>query len=303
MKKTILMAAAVLCAALTSCNQDTTLDTEKTTQDIHFNISVADFGTTTRTIKQYWEAGDKLNVWFGYYDASPIPEEPDLILTYDGTKWNAGTLRSGLTVDQLEDNDECCCFYEGCNSLNTAGGYTFTDHGYAGGCFSRTTTLGDNTYSHFPMVLQGYSEYSFEDNTITTTLGSGSWIYLTAIQVVVTGLDKSQPGKYTLQVPQFYTPNAFYIYPDEVPSPTLGTTKNAAAAGVSNDDGVAFYFVSSNSTDTNRAYKFTLTDYTTDESNPTVKTCTLNGTINNNTANKRTKCTGIKIAADKFTAQ
>ena len=271
MKKVIFMMAALVCAALTSCTSDEFTEQAMNNKDIKFNISVADLTSGTRAMKTNWAAGDKLNVWF-MFDQQ---QEPDLVMTYDGTKWEAGTLRSGITAEDLADavgdySNYTYCYYEGFNDLSQYSYKEKTNHN--DGQFSHTTTLNGTTYSQLPMVLVGGSSYTFDEgtNTLSTSLGKGDadlsidgWKYITNLQVVITDLT-GDPGKYTLSCDQFNSPAYFDLG-------FVGDILNTqhVVAGVSNADGVAFNFWLPDAGATDPT--FTLTDYT-DESNPVVKT-------------------------------
>ena len=287
MKKILFMTAALVCAALSSCNKEESNSPVQPDagQSIKLDISVTDPGTQTRAIKQGWEAGDKLNVWFKLDQQ----QEPDVVLTYNGSSWKAGAVRGGLTAAELSEakGKWAYCYYEGFNDLSK---YSY---GLASeGTFSNTTTLGGTAYSQMPMIIMGNSEYTFDSstNTLSTSLGEDGWIYMGDAQVVVAGLDNTNPGKYTLTCPQLYSLNSFNLSGNGNYDYNFHTM-----AGVSNEDGVAFYFLTSTSKKTD--YEFTLTDYT-DESNPVVKTYVVTGKALD--SDYCEKCVGVKIAAGKF---
>ena len=291
MKKAIFMAAALLCAVLSSCTKE--IEQPSSPNDIKFNISVADVNPATKALKQDWAAGDKLYVWF-MFDQQ---QEPDLVMTYDGAKWKTGTLRSGITAEALAEacddyENTVICYYEGFNDLNKYSYELVDDYGL----LSHTTTLGGTAYTQMPMVLYGESVYEFDTdtNTLTATLGkvvdySGGWKYITDLQVVVTGLS-GDAGKYTLGCDKLIGPMYFNLGGGF--DPEIRTV-----AGVSNADGAAFYFTFD--TTGQQDYTFTLTDYT-DESNPVVKTYTAAGKTLD--SDGRAKCIGIKIDGSKFAA-
>ena len=299
------MAALLLVGALASCSKQAEIEAptqepetgeiQEEKQEIKFNITVADINPETKAMKKDWATGDKLSVWF-MFDQQ---QEPDLVLTYDGTKWEAGTLRSGVTAEDLAEavddySNYAYCYYEGFNDLSK---YSYVKDKY-GMKFYCTTELGGTTYPQLPMVLFGGALYAFDKvtNTLSATLGAGdadegvdAWKYITNLQVVITGL-AGEPGKYTLACDQLNSPAYFDL--DGV-GDILNTQH--VVAGVSNDDGVAFNFWL---TDGGAADPtFTLTDYT-DESNPVVKTYTATGKSLTSPGIK--KCIGIKIDGSKF---
>ena len=285
-KKAIFLAAAILCAVLSSCTKEieqiSVTEKVSTLNDIKFNITVADVNPATKAIKKDWAEGDKLNVWFNMSSQ----EEPDLVLTYDGSEWQTGELREELDADYFNDTEHsqyCTAYYETCNDLG--------EYAYADGYFTRNVTLGGTDYSGIPMLLAGDSYYSFDGATVTATIGEEAWCYFTDLQVVVTGLDKTKAAQYTLSCPDLPAVSEFTPYPTQ-----MSLTDGAAVAGVSNDDGVAFYFHVKYTTQID--YTFTLTDYTGDT--PAKKTYTAaDKTLDSGSAQK---CVGITIAESKFAA-
>ena len=139
------------------------------------------------------------------------------------------------------------------------------------------------------------SSYTFSENTVTAKIGEGigpyqGWTYSNDLQVVITGLSAENAGKYTLSCPALSACTTITLTGSDA-------TTEGAVAGVSNDDGVAFYFKIESNEQQN--YTFTLTDYT-DESNPVVKTYTATGKTLDSSS--KTKCIGIKIAYTSFAA-
>ena len=276
MKKVIFMIAAVICAALTSCSNDEFNEQGMSNQNIKFNIDVASITSGTRAIKQDWADGDKLNIWFN----DNTQQTPGLVLTYDGTEWQKGDLRQDIDEKYFTDGCDILAYYEAYNDLN--------EYKYNDGQFSHTDTLGGTGYSQIPMYVYGYAKYSFANNTVSATIKD--WLYDADMQVVVTGLDKDKADKYTLACDQLRAIN--YFKPDG----NLGLSEvGTPVAGVSNAEGVAFYFSIKAALD--QKFTFTLTDYTADEANPavlpyTTKEKTLLPGLN--------KCIGIKIASTSF---
>ena len=286
MKKIIFVAAALVCAAFSSCNNEglNLPDQPDAGQSIRLDICVAPIAPDTRAIKQIWEAGDKLNVWF----MKNQQQEPDVVLNYNGSSWEVGAARGGLTVGELSGADEKCayCFYEGYNDLSKYSyGY---DSDSSTGSFSRTAALGGAP--QMPMVLAGLSDYTFDtsSNTLSTSLGSESWLYLSDVQVVVTGIGEEDADKYTLSCPQLYAVDGFDLKGS-------ASMESHTIAGVPNSDGVAFSFFTAATDETD--YNFTLADYT-DESNPVVKSYSVTGKTLD--SDYFSKCVGITIPASKF---
>ena len=71
----------------------------------------------TKAVKKGWVKGDKLNLWFddwNYTEQANNPT-PDLVITYDGTKWTAGKLAAGRS---LKSSGKFSVMYEGFNDLS-----------------------------------------------------------------------------------------------------------------------------------------------------------------------------------------
>ena len=90
MKKTIILAGFALMAAFSSCNKSE-MPEAATTDGIKLNITVADLSPETKAVKSGWVNGDRLNLYFeGWNEVAAVDDfqkEPDMILKFDGTKW------------------------------------------------------------------------------------------------------------------------------------------------------------------------------------------------------------------------
>lgn len=84
--KKIIMILAAMAAVLSSCNKNE-LESGSTTEskDIVLDISVSYPGAddTKALIKEGWEAGDEISIWFNTNTGST----PDLVIKYDGSNW------------------------------------------------------------------------------------------------------------------------------------------------------------------------------------------------------------------------
>lgn len=277
--------AAVFCAVLVSCNtieaiyapeQDNTVEI----QGIKFNINISDIADT-KALKTAWANGDKVNIWFNENNQ----QTPDLVLTYNGSAWNAGTLRAGIDASTFEsaENKIFSVTYEGFNDLSS---YNFEEGTHT---YERNADVRGVSIPQYNMTVfaQGVA-YTFSENTVSATIQSTDWFYGTGVQVVITGIDGNDAALYTLSCPQLYSTSPISAgYSSMFVDPMT-------YAGVFNADGVAFYFVKPRSK-ASVDYEFTLVDYT--DASPVVKTYTATG----KTLDPGDGCAGIKIAASKFT--
>ena len=87
-------------------------------EGIILDLSIAGFDGAgdTKAVKTGWAAGDKLNLWFDNwnYTAQANNPIPDLVITYDGSKWTAGALAAGRS---LRPSGKFTVLYEGFNDL------------------------------------------------------------------------------------------------------------------------------------------------------------------------------------------
>lgn len=93
---------------------------------LDLNIAGFDGAGDTKALKAGWVAGDKLNLWFDDWNYTEQADRPipDLVITYDGSKWTAGALAAGRS---LRPSGEFLAVYEGSNNLS---GYS---HNYSNG--------------------------------------------------------------------------------------------------------------------------------------------------------------------------
>lgn len=270
--------AAVFMAAATSCSKDSTEpgDNNPANREVKFNITVTDFNQETRSVKTGWTNGDKLNIWFN----DNQQKTPDLILTFDGNAWNQSSLRDpGMTFTNGKD---CMFIYEGFNDLDSY------DISYSQ--FTHNVTKGGRSIPQTNLTVIGFSTYNYnsEDQTVTTTLGSSFMLCPTRVQITVTGLDNAHPDNYSLSCNQLYSLDEFGFNGEG--SGIMG----GATVGVSNPDGIAFFFKQSKALQA-ADYAFTLTDY----ANNVTKTFTA---TQKTISQSNGKCAGIKIPSSKFTA-
>ena len=94
MKRLSIIAMAAIAALLSaSCNKSIEAPMVPAPQgSIILDLDIAGFAGDTKAVKNDWANGDKLNLWFDdwNYTAQADNPTPDLVITYDGTKWTAG---------------------------------------------------------------------------------------------------------------------------------------------------------------------------------------------------------------------
>lgn len=296
MKKYMIILAALFTMAAVSCQKtETSAENE---ESIHFDFNIASFEPGTKAAKTDWSNGDKLNVWFdGNGSEQTIP---DLVLTYNGSQWVAGALRSGVQA-KLKAEGNVTLVYEGYNNLGSA---PYKYEWYLGNEWFKpyfTFSWGDIYAS--PLVA--YAEkrtYTYTSNTVTASISG--WKFLTCFKVLVLN-DNSEmtleANEYCLQVKDASntyaeTQNAWTIYPrsNETEVHYSSVSADGWVCGVPEASDVAFYYHSFSTTD--KDVTFTLR--CGDGSSPTSKTFTAtNKTINAADVNK---CQGVVLKYSQF---
>lgn len=226
-------------------------------------------------MKTNWVNGDKLNTWFDQTSYA----NPDLILTFDGTNWNAGTLNKTPNA-----SGNLIVLYEGYNDWDS---YRHNNE------YLYPLTYKDVPYIYAQPIAYTNSgtisyEYDAVANTLTASLNS--WKSLTKVQVVVTELTPSNASNYALKEARTSCGVA-YLGGSSI------TYSNSSVGGytlgVSNADGVAFNFFAHNNGSGASDWTFTLKDFAAG----TTKSYTASGqALPTSTATIK----GIKIKASKF---
>ena len=120
MKKRILLAVLALVAAFTSCSKSEMPNNEQT-DAIKLNITVAGLSTETKAVKSNWVNGDKLNLYFNGWNEDATEEnyqsQPDMILIYDGSKWEIQSQVSSLSTRLKSSDGKFTVFWESTNNL------------------------------------------------------------------------------------------------------------------------------------------------------------------------------------------
>ena len=121
MKRISIIIAAALAAMLSaSCSKSIETPAAPSPGEsiiLDLNIAGFDGAGDTKAVKTGWAAGDKLNLWFDdwNYTAQANNPIPDLVITYDGSKWDARALAAGRS---LKPSGKFSVVYEGFNNLS-----------------------------------------------------------------------------------------------------------------------------------------------------------------------------------------
>ena len=151
-------------------------------------------------------------------------------------------------------------------------------------------------YSDKVTVAANGISYTYDDETLSFNINN--WIFLTEVQVVVSGISGDNAAQYTLACDKF-TPVAGPGEEYTVTATEISANKGArgdAVPGISNADGVAFVFATAEYSQTATDFIFTLTDHTS--SSAVVKKYTPSNPLPEN----KSVIKAIKIASGKFVA-
>lgn len=304
MKRDYIIGFVAVLAVMVSCSKgpSATPDLNKTEQ-INLNISLPapeNDGTSTKAAKKGWVAGDKLNCWFTNNDRNH--NTPDLVITFDGEKWTAGSLRDGATL--LSSGGKMLLAYEGYNDLSS---YSYS---YSTSPNFQPGTVG-LSYGPYCVPLTFFSNpdsgvsYTYSENTLTATVTQ--WKYSTKFKVLIKNNDGTMnnlASNYALQVHN--DTKGSYIQSFGVFSLTkrsdtwweLGNTPGngeGTTGGVQEADGIAFYYTGFSCSAAD--ITFTLKEYT-GTSITSTSTYTVTGkTIS---AFQNDRCVGISLNYSSF---
>ena len=256
----------------------------------------------TKAVKKGWAKGDKLNLWFDdwNYTAQANNPIPDLVITYDGSKWTAGKLAAGRS---LKPSGKFSVLYEGFNDLSkykpsfSSGSQWFTPHS--------VKYDGYNVYFR-PLFFRCEAiAYTYADNKLKATISG--WQTPTALKVLVKDLEPSEAESYILQTADVTTSGtekyAYCVGPIAVIvssyCPTFGNVSSndkGYMGGVPDADGVAFYYNSYNFNNADIEFRL----FKKNASGKFEKTATAKFTGKTLVATDSKKTIGVVINKDKF---
>lgn len=284
MKKIALLFSAALLMLAASCTNQEIVSDEA--QPLKLNITVAPLGgPDTKAAKKDWAVGDKLNLWFDNNDLNHT--EPDLVITKTSDGWEAGSLRSGVS---LKESGALSVVYESTNKLVD----TFDFSWLSGTCsfnpptatHSNTTVVNNQNCYCRPLIVTAQEiAYTYSSNTLSATVSS--WDICSKFKVLVKDVPSGLvAADYILKVnndTKSWTAIAYSgfslitnsSYPEV--NGNINGNDYGFAGGVQEPDGIAFYyggFWTYNPMDSPAVCDITFTLY---ESNTAVKTYTVTG--------------------------
>ena len=255
MKRISIIIAAALAAMLSaSCSKSIeTPATPSPGESIILDLSIAGFDGAgdTKAVKAGWADGDKLNLWFDDWNYTEQANNPipDLVITYDGSKWTAGALAAGRS---LRPRGKFSVLYEGFNDLTkydskfSSGGQQYR--------VSYAVVSGDRAYQCNFMYFKTSIDYTYAGNKLTATIPG--WVTYSALKVLVKGLNPAEAANYGLRAEYFeggtgktllnwsgfsIDPTyASYTYYPQVR--VVSGNNSGCVLGVPDADGVAFYY-------------------------------------------------------------
>lgn len=255
MKKTIILAGFALMAAFSSCNKSE-MPEAATTDGIKLNITVADLSPETKAVKSGWENGDRLNLYFEGWNESATSDnyqkEPDMILKYDGSKWQIESQVASLSSRLKSTGGKFTALWESGNDLI---GYRLKWYDHAvwyQHSYNRNQYTSYNDTYHSPMVVHSAGvEYTFDGSTLTTNISD--WIFDTKFKVLVKTEDTGLKGKANDLVLQVKVGETGYANPkgaivvnrDYIMFLLSNGSSNyiGMQGAVAESDGLAFYYV------------------------------------------------------------
>ena len=254
MKRISIIIAAALAAMLSaSCSKSIeTPAAPSPGESIILDLSIAGFDGAgdTKAAKKDWAVGDKLNLWFDdwNYTAQANNPTPDLVITYDGSKWTAEALAAGRS---LKPNGKFSVLYEGGNDLSKCSSYWHVGKQFFVYPAQGVAEIGERVGYYHIICHKENVGYTYSDNKLTAAIAD--WTTPSAFKVLVKGLDPAAAGDYALQTVDVTTPGAekypntfggFCVNPgSEFPEFfNTGGNYKGGVGGVTDADGVAFYY-------------------------------------------------------------
>ena len=252
MKRLSIIAVTAIAALLSaSCNKSIETPVVPAPQgSIILDLDIAGFAGDTKAVKNGWADGDKLNLWFDdwNYTARADNPTPDLVITYDGSKWTAGALASGRS---LKPSGKFSVLYEGGNNLSVCNSYWYLGKQFFEYPNLWVDEIGERLYYYHMIYRKEDVSYTYSGNKLTAAIAD--WYTPSAFKVLVKGLDPAAAGDYALQTVDVTTPGTekypdtfggFCVVPGSEFPGFLNTCRNykGGVGGVLDTKGVAFYY-------------------------------------------------------------
>lgn len=256
MKKTIILAGFALIAAFSSCNKSE-MPEVATTDGIKLNITVADLSPETKAVKKGWVDGDRLNLYFEGWNESATSDnyqkEPDMILKYDGSKWQIESQVASLSSRLKSTGGKFTALWESSNDLMNSTRFKWYSNSVWYYCF-QNSFLYEGIYRgpyHSSMYVSSPgNEYTFDESTLTANIST--WTFDTKFKVLIkTDTPPLSANNLVLQVK---VGDSSYAEPYGIPvvdaghfmsylSYSSGVANNIGLQGaVAETDGLAFYY-------------------------------------------------------------
>ena len=269
MKKRILLAVLALVAAFTSCSKSEMPNNEQT-DAIKLNITVAGLSTETKAVKSKWVNGDKLNLYFNGWNKDATEEnyqsQPDMILIYDGSKWEIQSQVSSLSTRLKNSGETFTVFWESTNNLMS---FTNEYDSYSVWYYTPKNNNQDTVY-HTPMLVYSAGiDYTFDGTTLTANVSSWDFRdskFKVLVKTDLTTTLKENANNFVLQVKVGENSYAVERGPINVDRSqyvnyiNTGSCNTIGMQGaVAESDGLAFYYNSCEATNSD-VILFTLID-------------------------------------------
>lgn len=269
MKKRILLAVLALVAAFTSCSKSEMPNNEQT-DAIKLNITVAGLSTETKAVKSNWVNGDKLNLYFNGWNEYATEEnyqsQPDMILIYDGSKWEIQSQVSSLSTRLKNSGETFTVFWESTNNLMS---FTNEYYSYSVWYYTPKNNNQDTVY-HTPMLVYSAGiDYTFDGTTLTANVSSWDFRdskFKVLVKTDLTTTLKENANNFVLQVKVGENSYAVGRGPINVDRSqyvnyiNTGSCNTIGMQGaVAESDGLAFYYNSCEATNSD-VILFTLID-------------------------------------------
>ena len=260
MKKTIILAGFALMAAFSSCNKSE-MPEAATTDGIKLNITVADLSPETKAVKSGWVNGDKLNLYFEGWNESATSDnyqkEPDMILKYDGSKWQTESQVASLSSRLKESGGQFTALWESSNDLMNYPRLQWYNNSVW--YHQLETTFNYENYGYkanhsYMLVSSPGVGYTFDGSTLTTNIST--WTFDTKFKVLIKtedGTVKDDDKNLLLQVKigdakYANTKGYVVVYANDLRI-SNGSSNNIGLQGaVAESDGLAFYYAYNYST-------------------------------------------------------
>ena len=254
MKKTIIIAGFAIMAAFSSCNKFEMREAA-TTDGIKLNIPFADL-SRNKSLEERMGERRQADLYFEGWNESATSDnyqkEPDMILKYDGSKWQIESQVASLSSRLKSTGGKFTDLWESGNDMI---GYRLKWYDHAvwyQHSYNRNQYTSYNDTYHSPMVVHSAGvEYTFDGSTLTANISD--WIFDTKFKVLVKTEDTGLKGKANDLVLQVKVGETGYANPkgaivvnrDYIMFLLSNGSSNyiGMQGAVAESDGLAFYYV------------------------------------------------------------